>query len=183
MSLPNFDQQESKRKSSLMEYARRMSSRPVRSSEESVQGSTRLGSSSSVLGVGSATSGAGSNFLVEPSTNLEAGSTLQRRTSHHIQRYHESNQDDSYHTIHMWHFLESYLFHEIKVSIKIFSFDVVNQTSKVLHRNDVSKSLFAIDDANAGEGQGYEGCLTSRSKRGHSQLIQFLINPVSSLQR
>merc|ERR1712156_1226296 len=77
--------EETKRKSSFMEYARRMSSRPVRSSEESVQGSTRLGSSSSILGVGSATSG--SSFLVEPSTNLGAGSTLQRRTSHHIQRY------------------------------------------------------------------------------------------------
>ena len=73
----------------------------MRSSEESVQGSTRLGSSSSVLGVGSATSGAGSSYLVEPSANLGAGSALQRRTSHHIQRSHESSQDDSYHTIHM----------------------------------------------------------------------------------
>ena len=166
-----------------MEYARRMSSRPVRSSEESVQGSTKLGASSSVLGLGSATSGAGSSFLVEPSANLGTDSALQRRTLHQIQRSNKSSQDDSYHSIHMWHFLESYLFHEIKVPIKISSFDVINQTSRVLRRNDIKKCVFAIHDVNAGDGQGYVGCLTSRWKRGHSQLIQFLINPVSSLQR
>ena len=69
----NSVEQEAKRKSSLMVLGRRLSSRPVRNSEETVQGSSSLG-----MGLG-----------------------LPRRTSQQLQRADEKTEDASYNTVHM----------------------------------------------------------------------------------
>ena len=71
-AMNNVDQ-EAKRKSSLMALGRRLSSRPGRTSEESVLGSASLG-----MGLG-----------------------LPRRTSQQLQRANAKAEDASNHTVHM----------------------------------------------------------------------------------
>ena len=70
-AMNNVVKQEAKRKSSLMAFGRRLSSRPGRNSEETVQGTLGMG-----LG-------------------------LPRRTSQQLQKANEKTEDASYHTVHM----------------------------------------------------------------------------------